>query len=75
MCIRDSNGTYPEILSRPDRGAEKAVRRPLRPLYGPVSYTHLDVYKRQIQTGKVIAVNGTAVHAQIQEFMGTDVQR
>lgn len=28
-----------------------------------------------IQTGEVVAVNGTIVHAQVQKFMGKSVQR
>ena len=57
MCIRDSSshinlvGAEIEMLNLPNR--EKILKEVLTPLkkeydYIPVSYTHLDVYKRQL---------------------------
>ena len=57
MCIRDrlkelaAAGIYPE-----GDGADfytsglKRTEQTLELIYGPVSYTHLDVYKRQLLT-------------------------
>ena len=43
MCIRDSNNRYDN-----KRNSRTAPHR----LSGPVSYTHLDVYKRQIEVNE-----------------------
>ena len=45
MCIRDSFGTIQEIDDEMERLEDVLFED--RPA-GPVSYTHLDVYKRQV---------------------------
>ena len=54
MCIRDSFiGKFPQInlslINGNSRGVEAALQEHRIDL-GPVSYTHLDVYKRQLRT-------------------------
>ena len=61
MCIRDRYNTYLEEAGNGLSGGEKqrlALARAFLKdanLYIPVSYTHLDVYKRQPQTPAVDA--------------------
>ena len=45
MCIRDS--TYTQLMAIITQGSLKKLREKMFS-HMPVSYTHLDVYKRQI---------------------------
>ena len=50
MCIRDSADTEAEIAEAVDfvvHVERQPGRRVVREVLAPVSYTHLDVYKRQ----------------------------
>ena len=51
MCIRDRGDPVEVLLGRLDIGDvrdDRVRRRQLVGAIGPVSYTHLDVYKRQV---------------------------
>ena len=50
MCIRDSYQTQTFVLKADERKGEQHVLRlqPDATALDPVSYTHLDVYKRQV---------------------------
>ena len=49
MCIRDSTkpSFRPNATSRTEKSSFYRAVKKQKPLYRPVSYTHLDVYKRQ----------------------------
>ena len=60
MCIRDSAGrggpvsagaVYPFLCCGSGKGYSGKPEQGLRPGADPVSYTHLDVYKRQVMGG------------------------
>ena len=68
MCIRDR--------AQADDLAEQCERR--RGTQAPVSYTHLDVYKRQPQTVHLLADTaaiGPRPHAEIRAEMGASARR
>ena len=59
MCIRDSDCTsHSNTLSLPTGQSlrftikERSKVKDLSSLFNPVSYTHLDVYKRQVQSSR-----------------------
>ena len=49
MCIRDSNNTMLIAMQRPDATLVTSYKN-WQSMGRPVSYTHLDVYKRQVVT-------------------------
>ena len=66
MCIRDS----------PSRGRTSISRARRSTGTTPVSYTHLDVYKRQVQTVTVLRCatpEATGSHARRAEVVGASV--
>ena len=67
MCIRDrsiadrigkDNMTQVLEIIRDQMLSTVQKRNMLKLIYGPVSYTHLDVYKRQTRTHALPAISG-----------------
>ena len=58
--------TQPPMLSisvRPERYSHKLIKESGEFVVNPVSYTHLDVYKRQTVQSRCVLLSGYAVHA------------
>ena len=60
MCIRDSFRHVARLFREPQAAREAGV---LLEVLTPVSYTHLDVYKRQVNEGAKILEEGIASKA------------